>query len=229
MTAHLIRGTITARPCCLLIALIKKRLLQTQLIGQFTHGTGRQMWRGYCRDLKDPNISYLHWVPPEHSWLPQVISKPDNYSSGTNWHIKVKSENYCQEDPNAKAQRGKVAFDWPQCPFYKARWSVAGGRKGDWLELSLYKITVSCRATVFCERTNLKPITLQDLSRVKVSYTSANSNWNVKRVWNLVKGYPSFVMLRTMKMNLKFWRIFEAPSFIVSLWFFFLTFILIVE
>lgn len=76
---------------------------------------------GCCRDLKGPNISHLHWVPPEHTWLPQVISKADNYSSGMHWRIKVKSENYRQEDPSARAERGKVAFDWPHCPSLRLR------------------------------------------------------------------------------------------------------------
>ena len=86
-------------------------------------------WRVYSRKGKadiegllwwfdGPKYPHLHWVPPECTWLPQVISKPDNYSSGTNWHIKVKSENYCQKHPEAGAERGKVAFDWPQCPSF---------------------------------------------------------------------------------------------------------------
>lgn len=88
----------------------QKWLLQTQLIGQFTHVTGRQMLRSYCGDFKDQNIPNLHWGPPEYTWLPWVISKADNYSSGTNWHIKVKSENYRQESPKARSEREER---WP--------------------------------------------------------------------------------------------------------------------
>lgn len=95
----------------------QKWLLHTQLIGQFAHCAARQMLRGYCCDLKDRNISHLHWVPPEYTWLPQVISKPDNYSSGTNWNIKVKSENYHQEDLKAKAERRRGSLWLTVLPF----------------------------------------------------------------------------------------------------------------